>query len=72
MLPTGTVTFLFTDIEGNRPLWKRDAQAICRSCQRVCQKGGQSSWEAAWLCRRRRGMGIGDYLKKGWQWLAGN
>jgi class 3 adenylate cyclase len=23
-LPTGTITFLFTDIEGSTPLWERD------------------------------------------------
>jgi class 3 adenylate cyclase len=27
-LPSGTVTFLFTDIEGSTALWKRDRQAM--------------------------------------------
>src|SRR3569833_477822 len=27
-LPTGTVTFLFTDIEGSARLWERDASAM--------------------------------------------
>ena len=27
-LPSGTVTFLFTDIEGSTPLWERDRQAM--------------------------------------------
>ena len=27
-LPAGTVTFLFTDIQGSTPLWERDAQAM--------------------------------------------
>ena len=27
-LPTGTVTFLFTDIEGSTRLWERDAEAM--------------------------------------------
>jgi predicted ATPase/class 3 adenylate cyclase len=27
-LPVGTITFLFTDIEGNTPLWERDPQAM--------------------------------------------
>jgi class 3 adenylate cyclase len=27
-LPTGTVTFLFTDIEGSTRLWERDAAAM--------------------------------------------
>ena len=26
--PTGTVTFLFTDIEGSTKLWERDAPAM--------------------------------------------
>src|SRR5215218_1937112 len=28
VLPTGTVTFLFTDIEGSTKLWERDAEAM--------------------------------------------
>jgi class 3 adenylate cyclase len=28
VLPTGTVTFLFTDIEGSTRLWERDASAM--------------------------------------------
>jgi class 3 adenylate cyclase len=27
-LPSGTVTFLFTDIEGSTRLWERDARAM--------------------------------------------
>ena len=27
-LPSGTVTFLFTDIEGSTALWERDGQAM--------------------------------------------
>jgi class 3 adenylate cyclase len=26
--PTGTVTFLFTDLEGSTKLWEHDAQAM--------------------------------------------
>jgi hypothetical protein len=35
--PSGTVTFLFTDIEGSTPLWERDLQAMvaaARACPR--------------------------------------
>ena len=28
LLPTGTVTFLFTDIEGSTPLWEQHPQAM--------------------------------------------
>ena len=28
VLPTGTVTFLFTDIEGSTRMWERDASAM--------------------------------------------
>jgi predicted ATPase/class 3 adenylate cyclase len=32
-LPTGTVTFLFTDIEGNTPLWERDPMKMDAAMQ---------------------------------------
>ncbi len=32
--PTGTVTFLFTDIEGSTKLWERDAQAMADALAR--------------------------------------
>jgi predicted ATPase/class 3 adenylate cyclase len=32
-LPVGTVTFLFTDIEGNTPLWERDPAAMDAAMQ---------------------------------------
>ncbi len=32
-LPTGTVTFLFSDVEGNTPLWERDSQAMDAALQ---------------------------------------
>src|SRR5690242_5134140 len=33
-LPRGTVTFLFTDIEGSTALWERDRQAMGRAVER--------------------------------------
>jgi class 3 adenylate cyclase len=32
--PTGTVTFLFTDIEGSTRLWERDAKKMQRALAR--------------------------------------
>ena len=33
-LPSGTVTFLFTDIEGSTALWERDATAMRAAVER--------------------------------------
>ena len=33
-LPSGTVTFLFTDIEGSTALWERDRQAMAAAVAR--------------------------------------
>ncbi len=33
MLPTGTVTFLFTDIQGSTPLWERDPERMAEALQ---------------------------------------
>src|SRR5688500_20344241 len=33
-LPSGTVTFLFTDIEGSTALWERDRNAMAAAVQR--------------------------------------
>ena len=33
-LPSGTVTFLFTDIEGSTALWERDRQAMATAVER--------------------------------------
>ena len=32
--PSGTVTFLFTDIEGSTALWERDSQAMAAAVER--------------------------------------
>ena len=32
--PTGTVTFLFTDIEGSTSMWERDATAMRKALAR--------------------------------------
>src|SRR4051812_10005306 len=33
-LPSGTITFLFTDIEGSTALWERDRQAMTAAVER--------------------------------------
>jgi class 3 adenylate cyclase len=33
-LPSGTVNFLFTDIEGSTPLWDRDQAAMATAVER--------------------------------------
>jgi class 3 adenylate cyclase len=33
-LPSGTVTFLFTDVEGSAALWERDRQAMAAAVER--------------------------------------
>jgi len=39
-LPTGTVTFLYTDIEGSTQLWKQDPQsmAVAHAMTRFCKR----------------------------------
>ena len=34
-LPSGTVTFLFTDIEGSTALWERDSEAMAATVARA-------------------------------------
>src|SRR5829696_8177057 len=34
-LPSGTVTFLFTDIDGSTALWERDRQAMAKAVERL-------------------------------------
>lgn len=33
MLPTGTVTFLFTDIQGSTPLWEQEPTKMAEALQ---------------------------------------
>ena len=33
MLPTGTITFLFTDIQGSTPLWEREPEKMADALQ---------------------------------------
>ena len=33
MFPTGTITFLFTDIEGSTPLWEQHRQEMAEALQ---------------------------------------
>jgi hypothetical protein len=39
-LPTGTVTFLFTDIEGSTPLWEQHPGAMCLARARARTRAG--------------------------------
>jgi class 3 adenylate cyclase len=34
-LPTGTVTFLLTDIQGSTPLWEREAEKMAEALEVV-------------------------------------
>jgi len=34
-LPSGTITFLFTDIEGSTSLWERDPEAMQSALDRL-------------------------------------
>ena len=47
-LPTGTVTFLFTDIEGSTPLWEREPDqmrlALARHRCDLAHDDRQSWW----------------------------
>ena len=61
-LPCGTVTFLFTDIEGSTALWERDRQAMAAAVERhlaLLGDGHQppmaasTSRPSAMPCRRR-------------------
>ena len=59
-LPSGTVTFLFTDIEGSTALWERDRAAMAAAVERhlaLLRDGHRGPWRRAVQDRRRRGPG---------------
>ena len=52
-LPSGTVTFLFTDVEGSTVLWERNPSALrAASPGKICDNGGQ------WLRSPQEGVGL--------------
>ena len=59
-LPSGTVTFLFTDIEGSTALWERDRQAMANAVERhiaLLDARYPGPWRRPLQDRRRRGAG---------------
>jgi class 3 adenylate cyclase len=58
-LPTGTVTFLFTDIEGSTALWERDRQAMAAAVERhlALLRFDRRQWRSAVQDRGGRGAG---------------
>ena len=59
-LPSGTVTFLFTDIEGSTALWERDRAAMATAVERhlaLLAHGDRGPWRRALQGRGRRGPG---------------
>ncbi len=51
-LPSGTVTFLFTDIEGSTALWERDRQAMAQAVERHLALLDAASEAMAGCCSR--------------------
>jgi hypothetical protein len=58
--PSGTVTFLFTDIEGSTRLWQADEPAMRAALERV---GCQNSLMAADLVVRRTPQPTAEYAE---------
>ncbi|HLL50787.1 MAG TPA: hypothetical protein VK356_08975, partial [Thermomicrobiales bacterium] len=55
-LPSGTVTFLFTDIEGSTQLWERDRTAMAAAVERHFQLRAPRSRLMEACCSRPSGM----------------
>ncbi len=56
-LPTGTVTFLYTDIQGSTPRWEREPQKMPAALQihnTLPAPGDRSPWRGGLQVRRRR------------------
>jgi hypothetical protein len=47
-LPTGTITFLFTDVVGNVPIWERDPTAMKAALGRHHDIRARSSMVEQW------------------------
>jgi len=47
-LPSGTVTLLFTDIEGSTALWERDRQAVAAAVARPSDLRADEQQRAGW------------------------
>jgi class 3 adenylate cyclase len=59
-LPTGTVTFLFTDIQGSTPLWERASEKMAEAAAYL----DQTAYSARLLGALER---VRKYEKDGWK-----
>jgi class 3 adenylate cyclase len=63
-LPAGTVTFLYTDIEGSAPLWEREPSQMRMALARhdailraaIIEQGGRLPRTAMIMPKRARGL----------------